>query len=81
MEVEYKKLVWSYQNKELVESLENLGVDDKARFHGSDWGEGYILRTQTGYEFYADLSYDATPSPEFSYQDPYVMINELVSWK
>jgi len=80
MNIEYKESVWCIDESQAVKDLEQLELGEECFYPESDYGHGYILKTEDGFSCYEIPMYGGKPQFEGSYESAEEAFGEVCSW-
>lgn len=80
MNIDYDKNIWSLDIEEAIEDLKQLEIDEYCFYPESDYGHGYIRRTERGFECYSISMYGGNDILENIYDNPESAFLEVSSW-
>ena len=80
MNIDYDKNIWSLDIEEAIEDLKQLEIGESCFYPESDYGHGYIVRTERGFECYSISMYGGNELFENIYDNPESAFLEVSSW-
>ena len=80
MNIEYTNLVWSLDKEQAIKDIEQLNEDEFCFYPESDYGHGYIYKTDTVYKCYSLPMYGGEAQFENEYDNALDAFNEVLSW-
>jgi hypothetical protein len=64
MNIRYKKSIWSLDVEQAIKDLNQLELGENCFYPESDYGHGYILKGELGFECWSIPLYGGDPSLE-----------------
>ena len=80
MNIEYKQSVWSINEEQAIEDLKQLELDERCFYPESDYGHGYIYKTENGFECYSIPMYGGQEMLENVFDNAEDAFKEVRSW-
>jgi len=80
MDIEYKQSVWSINEEQAIEDLKQLELDEICFYPESDYGHGYIYKTENGFECYSIPMYGGKQMLEGVFDNAEDAFKEVCSW-
>lgn len=80
MDVSYKESVWSLDHAMAIKDIAQLNLDEVCDYPESDYGHGYVYRSEKGYECYSIPMYGGKPYLEAIKSTPEEAFKEVCSW-
>jgi hypothetical protein len=80
MNVTYKESVWTIDTEQAVKDLEQLEIGEECFYPESDYGHGFIVKTEEGFACFEIPMYGGEPNLENVFQKAEDAFTELQSW-